>query len=241
MAELRFEYYDVVTSTNDLIKSRALRGEPEGLVIAAGSQTAGKGRMGRRFISQAGSGLYMSLLLRPDIASDELMLLTAMAACETSAAIYRVTGAQTSVKWVNDLIFEQKKVCGILVETGFIGEHLDYAAVGIGINLIDNGISKAVDGAGALNRSPKLADALTREIAQGITQGSRRLKTAYFMQEYRNKSCVIGKHINVIKNNIASSATAIGITDKAFLEVEYDSGELETLSSFEISIREEQI
>lgn len=237
MAELRFEYYDVVTSTNDIVKSRALCGEPEGLVVVARSQTAGKGRMGRTFVSNADSGLYMSMLLRPEITPKELMLLTAMAACETSAAIYRITGVRTSIKWVNDLIFNNKKVCGILVETGFAGEKLGYVAVGIGINLIDNGISDIIDGAGALECDTKLADALACEVTRGVMQGSKKLQSAYFIDDYRQNSCVIGKNINVIKNGVTTPALAAGITDDAFLEVRYGDGTGEILSSFEISIR----
>ncbi len=237
MTGLRFEYYDVVASTNDLVKSRALCGEPEGLVAVARSQTAGKGRMGRTFVSQPGSGLYMSILLRPEITSKQLMLLTAMTACETSAAILRVTGVQTSIKWVNDLVFNNKKVCGILVETGFVGTRLDFAAVGIGINLVDDGISDIIKGAGALECDAKLADTLAREIAKGVICGSKKLQNAYFIDDYRGKSCVVGKKINVIKNGVSTPATAVCITDEAFLKVQYDDGTDEILSSFEISIR----
>lgn len=237
MTELRFEYYDVVTSTNDLVKSRALCGENEGLVVVARSQTAGKGRMGRTFVSNADSGLYMSILLRPEITPEELMLLTAMTACETSAAIYRITGVRTSIKWVNDLIYNNKKVCGILVETGFAGAKLDYAAVGIGINLVDDGISDIIKGAGALECDAKLADTLAHEIAHGVIKGSKKLQCAYFIDDYRQNSCVVGKNVNVIKNGVSTPALAVGITDEAFLKVRYDDGTDEILSSFEISIR----
>ncbi len=234
---LRYEYYSSVTSTNELIKARAVQGESEGLVIVADSQTGGKGRLGRQFVSQKDSGLYMTLLLRPQAKPSELMKLTAMVAYEVSCAIKRITGIQTSIKWVNDLFYDGKKICGILVESGFVGQNIDFAAVGIGINLVDNGISTLVDGAGALGCGVSVREALAKEIAEGVLEGSKRLETAYFIDEYRRQSCVIGRRISVIKNGVVTPATAEAITDDAFLCVRYDDGSAEVLSSFEISVR----
>lgn len=237
MTDFNIEYYGTVTSTNDIVKRRALQGEHEGFAAVADSQTSGRGRLGRVFVSHENCGLYMSVLLRPHITSEQLMRLTAMTACEVSAAVGRVTGIETSIKWVNDLLYNGKKVCGILVETGFQGSEISYAVVGIGINLTDCGISREIDGAGALGCGTEVRRLLASEITRGVIDGSKKLGTPYFIDDYRRKSCVIGRRINVIKNGISRPAFAEDITDDAFLSVRYEDGTREVLSSFEISVR----
>ena len=131
---LRIEYLPVAGSTNTLAKERAAAGEPEGLVIAAGEQTAGRGRMGRSFYSPAGTGLYMSLLLRPKCTAAECALLTGAAAVAAAESVEALTGRRTAIKWVNDVLLEGRKICGILTETALDpgSGRPDWAVVGIG-------------------------------------------------------------------------------------------------------------
>ena len=136
---LRFKLFDTIPSTNTFLKAEAEQGAEEGLIAVAENQSAGKGRMGRAFASPNGSGIYMSMLIRPSEAVSDATLITACAAVAVSDAIENVTGIPVGIKWVNDLFYSSKKVCGILAEGVFNAEKAsyDYIVLGIGINLID--------------------------------------------------------------------------------------------------------
>ena len=131
------EVRDSVTSTNTVLRSLAAMGAPEGYVLAAAGQTAGKGRHGRSFHSPADSGAYFSLLLRPGPKTCDASLITSAAAVAAAEAIEEVFGLYVGIKWVNDLVLETKKVCGILTEAEFNVESgmIDSAVLGIGINI----------------------------------------------------------------------------------------------------------
>ena len=129
-------YLSSVPSTNDLMKAMAEAGAEEGTVLLAGEQTRGKGRLGRSFTSAAGKGVYLSALLRPDLPPEALLPLTGFVAEAMARAVRRATGAQASIKWVNDLILNDRKLCGILTESAFsAGGRLRYVVVGVGLNV----------------------------------------------------------------------------------------------------------
>ena len=115
-------FYQLVTartldSTNDAAKQLAAQGAPEGTIVFAEQQTAGKGRMHRAFFSPAGTGIYMSLILRPAIPAEEALFITTSAAAAVAEAIESVAGKAAGIKWVNDVFCEGKKVCGVLEST----------------------------------------------------------------------------------------------------------------------------
>ncbi len=125
-----FSFVPQVDSTNRVVKQWGKEGVPEGEVLIACSQTAGRGRLGRSFFSPD-SGIYLSVLLRPDLSPKETLRLTTAAAVAVAQAI----GETAQIKWVNDVFLNGKKVCGILTESALLGATLDYAVVGIGLNL----------------------------------------------------------------------------------------------------------
>ena len=133
---LDISVFSSVTSTNTILKEMAEQGAKEGTVIIAEEQTAGRGRTGKQFYSPKGTGIYISILLRPDIPAEESLFLTTSAAVATARAIEDVSDKRALIKWVNDIYLEDKKTCGILTEGAFNVEtgKLDYAIVGIGIN-----------------------------------------------------------------------------------------------------------
>ena len=133
---LRLRVYPSVTSTNTILKNMAAAGEPEGAVAVAGEQTAGRGRMGRSFYSPPGTGLYLSILLRPGIPAEETTPVTACAAVAVAESIEELSGEPAQIKWVNDVYVRGKKVCGILTEASIDCETriADYLVVGIGVN-----------------------------------------------------------------------------------------------------------
>ncbi len=127
--------FDTVDSTNAYLKREALSGTPHGSIAIANAHSAGRGRLGRSFQSPEGKGLYLSVLLRPHLSGEELMRATGMAAVAARHAIRRTCGAEVGIKWVNDLVLNGKKICGMLAECGFKGDMCDWIAMGLGLNL----------------------------------------------------------------------------------------------------------
>ncbi len=156
---LKLEVSDVVDSTNDVCLRMAQQGEHGGFAAIAGSQTRGRGRRGRTFFSPDGTGLYMSILLRPfGINGIQAQRFTTISAVAVAEAIEAVAGIPAEIKWVNDVYVSGRKVCGILTEASVKLEDstLDYAVVGIGINVYEpeGGFPESIrDRAGSLATS----------------------------------------------------------------------------------------
>lgn len=129
------EWHEAVGSTNDLAWERRAAGMPSGLVIGAETQTNGRGRRGRRWASPHGLGLWFSVLLAPPLSGKEAPVLTLFAAVAAARAVRRVTGLPAGIKWPNDILVDEKKVCGILVESSAELGRLTHAVVGIGLNV----------------------------------------------------------------------------------------------------------
>jgi BirA family biotin operon repressor/biotin-[acetyl-CoA-carboxylase] ligase len=126
---------DSVGSTNDVAKHLAQQGAPEGTLVVAEEQTTGRGRQGRRWLAPKGSSLLLSLVFRPSLTSVTLPQLLMASSLAVAEAIEHSTGLPVHLKWPNDILVESKKVAGILIEAGFSGDSLDYAVVGIGLNV----------------------------------------------------------------------------------------------------------
>lgn len=235
----KIEYYDTLPSTNAFLKSRA-KSEKEGLVVVASSQTEGHGRFNRKFYSPANTGIYMSILLKPEASGFDATHITCSAAVAVAQAIETLSGKTAQIKWVNDVLIEGKKVCGILTEGSINPKSraLDYAVLGIGINLFmpENGFESEISNiAGYVFEEfdPTLKDRFIKEVLRNIF-------THYnidILKEYRNRSAVIGKDLLVIKNNKTKNAKALLIDDNFRLKVRFDDNTEEFLDSGEISIK----
>ena len=129
--------YDTLESSNLTAKQLALAGAPHGTLVLAGQQKAGRGRLDRRFESPAGKGVYCSLLLRPALSAADAQTATIAAAVSVARAVKALCGLELGIKWVNDLYYQGKKVCGILTEAGTDIEsgQVEWLVVGIGLNL----------------------------------------------------------------------------------------------------------
>ena len=237
----RIEHYDNVDSTNTLLKSRAKHGENEGLVIWADSQSEGRGRLGRSFYSPD-SGLYFSLLLKPDISPSKTLYITAAAAVAVCRAIQKTAGISADIKWVNDIFSDGKKVCGILAEGASKNEsELSFVVLGIGVNIYSSEFPDELrDIAGCiLKEKPsedfrkKLLYAILEEFADIYST----LETADFADEYRKHSFIIGKKVYAVKGDNRCAVEVVGIDDEFRLIVKDENGEKFALTSGEVSIR----
>ncbi|MBQ8815534.1 MAG: biotin--[Lachnospiraceae bacterium] len=128
-------FFEEIDSTNTMAKRLGEQGVPEGTLVIADCQTGGKGRRGREWFSPAGTGIWMTLLLKPRLLPDKVSAITLVAALSVCKAIRRVTGLETMIKWPNDLVMNGKKVCGILTEMSLEPDHIGYVVLGIGINV----------------------------------------------------------------------------------------------------------
>lgn len=128
-------YLPVIDSTNTKAKQLAEEGYPSGTVVIAEKQEAGRGRRGRIWESPSGDGIFMTLMLRPDIKPDNASMLTLVAALAVAAAIRKCTGRAAGIKWPNDIVMNGKKVCGILTEMSTQMDYVNHIVVGIGINV----------------------------------------------------------------------------------------------------------
>ena len=236
------QIFDTVSSTNDLVKELAVEGKNEGLVVIASSQTKGRGRRGRSFFSPDQSGIYMSILLRPqDVLPGDALKITSMAAVAAALAIEDICDKTADIKWVNDILIDGKKVAGILTEASLSMENgrFEYVVLGMGVNIYppDNGFpADILDIATSVLLEPQFG-CKNKLVANFLAYFFNFYQHGIDYQNlYRSKSLVIGKDIWVIKGDERLAARAIDL-DGDQLVVEYLDHTIETLTSGEISIR----
>ncbi len=228
-------------STNDELKKLALSGEKDTVLFLAESQTAGRGRKGRSFFSPKDTGIYMSILLHPDLSPEECTLITPLCAVAVAEAIENVTGISADIKWVNDIFVRGKKVAGILTEGSFTAKGAEYIIVGIGINLAppEDGFPEDIrDIAGSLTEKAEgLREILIAETVNRFMYHLNRIKSREFVSLYRDRLFFLGRKITVISSEEAYEATAEDIDDMCRLTVRTGQGQLRILGSGEISVR----
>ena len=248
----------IATSTNTLLKEMAENGATEGTVITADTQTAGRGRLDRSFYSPE-SGLYMSILLRPKernavLGAESALNITTAAAVSVCRAIEKVCHKSCGVKWVNDIYSDGKKLCGILVEGALIPgkAELDYAVLGIGVNIEapKNGFPneiKTVAGAiydyGRLPPDTDVKTALATEIiseffhvyVESLCGNADKNET--FINEYRSRSVLNGKPIEISRGNETENGVAIEVNPDCSLAVITENGERLDLTYGEVRIK----
>jgi len=243
---LRTEVCASLPSTNTALKARAAEGAGEGLVLIAGRQTGGRGRMGRSFYSPPGTGLYLSVLLRPDLPAAEATALTACAAVAVAESIESLSGRPAQIKWVNDVLIDGKKVCGILTEASLDCESgtLSYAVVGIGVNALvpAGGFPEELSGvAGAVFDAPTLPELrcrLAAEILDRLMGHYAHLSDKSFFSAYKARSIVLGRGVDILSpGREPEAAEVLELGEDFSLLVRTEDGVLRRLNSGEVSIR----
>lgn len=233
--------FPALDSTNTWLMEHA--DLPEGTVVIADGQSAGRGRNGRAFHSPAGCGIYLSVLLKPDSRMAVSLLVTAAAAAACAQAAEEIYGVSCQIKWLNDVLCGGRKIAGILCEGRLrAGSDVPSAlVVGIGINVhAFERPAEIADIAGSLEefageRKPRRI--LAARFLNCFLQYYEKLERRTFLPFYRAHSAVIGKRVTVIGSREAYRADVLGIDRDCRLEVRRDSGETVYLSSGEISIR----
>lgn len=244
---LEIRVFDTLESTNKTAKEIALTEPNHDIVILANEQTAGRGRLGRSFYSPQNAGLYLSILFRPSFDLSHSILITTAAAVAVVRAIEKLSPVELSIKWVNDIYYKEKKICGILTEaiSDFETGRIGYVVLGIGINCFEVAYPEELSGiagslGGGFTRNQLAAELINQWNALLPDLGNR-----LFLEEYREKSNVLGKEVQIYpvgnREGEGILAQAISIDNDGGLQVRYLAGPkfglTETLSSGEVSIR----
>ena len=238
---------DSVDSTNNRLRELALSGAPDGQIVIANEQQSGRGRRGRNFLSPKGKGIYLSMLFHPANVPTDVIEITAWTAVAVSNAIQTVCGIRPEIKWVNDLLVNQKKICGILTEMSVESEsgYIQYIIIGIGVNVNEmpadfpEDLRKSATSLSAETGSEYSLAHLASEIIKelDLMRNAWPQEKQAYLDAYRKDNITIGKEISVIDHTGEKQATATSVNDDFSLNVLYPDGSTEKLSSGEVSIR----
>jgi BirA family biotin operon repressor/biotin-[acetyl-CoA-carboxylase] ligase len=241
-----FRYHDEIESTNVEAKKLAAAGAPEGTVVIAESQSAGRGRLGRRWTSPAGKGLLFSVLLRPPVSMADAHLLTLVAATAACDAIESLVSVPMRIKWPNDLFIDDRKVGGILLEVAGEQDAIDWVVVGIGLNvnteyselpvaLRRTAVSLKVACGKPVDRSELLARlllALEEAYLDAVRNGFSRILSQFRERDYLLKRCV---SVQTRRGSVVGEAA--GIDDKGALLVQLPHRHVQRFHSGDVTLR----
>lgn len=237
--------HKIVTSTNDLCKTLAINGAKHGTIVISEEQSAGKGRLGRKFYSPANTGIYMSIILRPNLTAMDSVLITTASSVAICEAITKVTGIECEIKWINDIFINNKKIGGILTEgsTNFESGTIDYLILGIGINFstsLNSFPNELKDIASSLYEGDHEGisrNMLCAEIINNILHMIPKIKSYDFISEYKKRSIILNKYITYTYGSTTGTGKAIDINKDGSLVIEHNDGSIKVLNSGEVSIR----
>ena len=240
----KIHLFKSVGSTNKIAKEMAINGCLHGTIIIADGQTQGQGRYGRPFFSPQGDGLYMSFVLRPDILQfQNPALITASAAVAVCEAIEAVCGKSTTIKWVNDILLNGKKVCGILTEamTDYESGNVQWIVLGIGINIRHESFPDDIksfagsiygNGAVGAKRSQLAAEIINRCLHIKSWEDDESI-----YNEYKKRSAVLGLNVTVVRPDETYPAKALDINKEGCLVVKKANGKVVAVHSGEVSVK----
>ena len=225
---------DRVDSTNTQLKLLAEQSEPEGAVLLAEEQTAGRGTQGRTFFSQRGKGLYLSLLLRPRVPLSDLLTLTGRVAVAVREGIEAACSASADIKWLNDIWLNGRKLCGILTELGN-----GFVVVGIGVNVSQTADEFRAQGLETIATSlaeegyPVSREALVAAILTALEKMYRAFPAGLneYLAQYQRHCTTVGRSVSFRLDGAVRTGIAVGIDRDFSLLVEDSLGCRRTVSS----------
>ncbi|KGK87702.1 biotin--[acetyl-CoA-carboxylase] ligase [Clostridium sp. HMP27] len=239
-------YFNSIDSTNNEAKKLASSGCSEGIVIISEEQTMGRGRLGRNWVSPKFKGIWMSIVLRPDIDPMNVAKITQVGAAAVLKAI-KEQGINAYIKWPNDIVLNNKKVCGILTEMSGEINNVNYVVMGIGINVnIDKedfpeeieeiATSLKIEECKSIERKALVASILNNleELYKEFIKNED-IKTS--IDICRENSILIGKSVRIINRNDEIQAQVLDLSDDGKLIVKYQDGSIHEVISGEVSVR----
>lgn len=225
----KYFYFDSLSSTMDEAFRLGMEGVPEGSVICTETQTKGRGRLGRNWISVKQKGIYVSIILRPKLSPTDFSKLTLLSAVAVAEAVETATVIRAAIKWPNDLLIKNKKICGILTELRAEVDQMKFVVLGIGLN-VNHTSSQLVDGATSLRvESEQIFSrvAVLQEILRSLDRWYlKSLKEGFdgVLTVWKERSHTLGKRIRVTDPASVTEGVAIDLDSDGGLLVRHDSG-----------------
>ncbi len=236
-------YFEEVASTNDLAKELAAKGAPEGTLVVAEAQTRGRGRLGRDWESPAGTGLYVSLLLRPPLPPTEMPQITLTTAVAVARALRRSTGITPGIKWPNDLLLAGKKLGGILTEMETESEQIRHLVVGLGLNVNNPAFPEELSPIATSLRMTTGRKHCRVKILQAWLEEFEELyelflgrQFAVILEEWRSLAVTLGQLVTVWQGPRSIRGRALEVAPDGALLLEMESGEMVRVTSGEIPL-----
>ena len=238
-------YFDTIDSTNTKAQELAEKGYPSGTLVVADKQESGKGRRGRSWVSPSGTGIFMTLMIKPDINPNNASMLTLVAALAVAKAITSVTVEEALIKWPNDIVVNSKKVCGILTEMNAQFDYINHIVVGIGINVHNESFPEEISqmasslmieaGGKRFHRAQIIAETMSY-FEQYYDTFLKTQDLSALVREYDELLVNMNKAVRVLDPKEPFDGKAMGITPKGELIVDtWESRKL--VSSGEVSVR----
>lgn len=238
-------YFDTIDSTNTKAQELVEKGYPSGTLVVADKQESGKGRRGRSWVSPSGTGIFMTLMIKPDINPNNASMLTLVAALAVAKAITSVTGEEALIKWPNDIVINGKKVCGILTEMNAQFDYINHIVVGIGINVHNESFPEEISqmasslmieaGGKRFHRAQIIAETMSY-FEQYYDTFLKTQDLSALVREYDELLVNRNKSVRVLDPKEPFDGKAMGITPKGELIVDtWESRKL--VSSGEVSVR----
>lgn len=239
---------ETTDSTNLQAKRLAEEGAPDLTAVIADEQTGGRGRLGRSFVSTKGLGLYLSAILRPKCHVSELPFATALAAVAVRRALSKTCALSPQIKWTNDILIDEKKLCGILTELSVDGKtgNVKYLVMGIGINIsykltdFPPDLQEKCTSLKLVNSwqpRPQIAAAVLNEISSFYSGGRFSTDIDAYRMEYMDNCITLGRKVRVLQNGKEHTGKAIDLDKDFGLIVKFDDGSVSTITSGDVSIR----
>lgn len=241
----RVLYFEETDSTNNQAKLAAENGAEHGTLAVAEHQSAGKGRRGRSWSSPRGTGIFMSLILKPDLRPEYASMLTLVTALSVSRALEEVTELKPMIKWPNDLVVNRKKVTGILTEMSAELEQIHYVVIGIGINanieefpeeLKETATSLCIEAGRKFSRAALIA-AFLKYFEEDFERFEKTSDLSLLIEEYNQRLINRGNIVRILDPAGEYTGKAIGVNEKGGLVVEREDHRIEVITSGEVSVR----
>jgi len=233
-------YLESVDSTNRLARQLAAQGAPHGMLVLADTQTAGRGRRGRSWISPPGEGIFLSLIVRPDVHPSRIAKLSLITALAVARAIARETGLDAKIKWPNDIVANGRKVCGMLLEMDADESCVRSVVAGVGINVhqqvFDEEIAHTASSLDLLCGRRLSRSAIVRAFLEEF-EACLALDDEAMIRDYRERSATLGQRVQVIALGGTYTGTALDITQSGSLLVKDDQGEVREVLAADVSVR----
>lgn len=241
----RVVYFDEIDSTNIYAKKLGEEANSHGTLVVADRQIQGKGRRGRDWISPKGSGIWMTLILKPNLNPAQASMITLVAGLSVSSAINTLYSVQSFIKWPNDIVINGKKICGILTEMSTEFDYINHLVVGIGINVnteefpgeLKNIATSITKECGKTILRSELISAIMKEFEFYYNIFMKTSNLEKLMEDYNERLVSKDRDVVIIEAGSKYEARALGINKSGELRIKTKDGEEKNVFSGEVSVR----